>query len=184
MIILNCYQSYHHKSFEFESHSRLGVLDTTLCDKVCQWLGPCRLFFPGHPVSSTNKTDRCNISEILLNVALNTITLFLTLLLCVELKILNFWRIDFLIKWKTEVRKEKKILVFLHEITIDALNVLPIDDDWGHRAHDRILVGFTTIYVISAHGELYSIPHYVIKFVNDLRHIGGFHRFPPPIATI
>jgi len=31
--------------------------------------------FPGTPVSSTNKTDRHNITEILLKVALNTINL-------------------------------------------------------------------------------------------------------------
>jgi hypothetical protein len=31
-------------------------------------------FFPGNPVSSTNKTDRHDIAEILLKVALNTIT--------------------------------------------------------------------------------------------------------------
>ena len=36
-------------------------------DKVCQWFSPCT------PVSSTNKTDRHNITEILLKVALNTI---------------------------------------------------------------------------------------------------------------
>jgi hypothetical protein len=30
-------------------------------------------FFPGLPVSSTNKTDRHDITEILLKVALNTI---------------------------------------------------------------------------------------------------------------
>ena len=30
-------------------------------------------FYPGTPVSSTNKTDRHDIAEILLNVALNTI---------------------------------------------------------------------------------------------------------------
>ena len=35
-----------------------GVLDTTLCDKVCQWLATCRCCSPGIPVSSTNKTDR------------------------------------------------------------------------------------------------------------------------------
>jgi hypothetical protein len=35
-------------------------------------------FSPGIPVSSTNKTDRNNIAEILLKVALNTITLTLT----------------------------------------------------------------------------------------------------------
>ena len=43
---------------------------TTLCDKVCQWLATGRLF---SPVSSTNKTDRHDITEILLKVALNTI---------------------------------------------------------------------------------------------------------------
>jgi hypothetical protein len=40
------------------------------------------------------------------------------------------------------------------------------------------------------HGEVYSIKHYVIKFVGDLRQVGGFLRvlrFPPAIklsATI
>jgi hypothetical protein len=34
-------------------------------------------FSPGIPVSSTNKTDRHDIAEILLKVALNTITLFM-----------------------------------------------------------------------------------------------------------
>ena len=46
---------------------------TTLCDQVCQWLATARWFSPGPPVSSTNKTDRHNITEILLKVALNTI---------------------------------------------------------------------------------------------------------------
>jgi hypothetical protein len=35
-----------------------------------------------------------------------------------------------------------------------------------------------------AHGEVYSIQHYVRKFVNDLRQVGGFlHvlRFPPSL---
>ena len=34
------------------------------------------------------------------------------------------------------------------------------------------------------HGEVYSIQHYVIQFVSDLRQVGGFllvFRFPPPI---
>jgi hypothetical protein len=52
-----------------------GVLSTTLCDKVCQWLASGRWFSPGTPVSSTNKTDRHVITEILLKTAsLNTIT--------------------------------------------------------------------------------------------------------------
>ena len=36
----------------------------------------------------------------------------------------------------------------------------------------------------SVHGEVYSIQHYVIKFVSDLWQVGGFFqvlRFPPPI---
>jgi hypothetical protein len=40
----------------------------TLCDKVCQWLATCWWFSLGPPVSSTNKTDRYNITEILLKV--------------------------------------------------------------------------------------------------------------------
>jgi hypothetical protein len=39
---------------------------------VCQRLATGRWFSPGPPVSSTNKTDRCDITEILLKVALNT----------------------------------------------------------------------------------------------------------------
>ena len=52
---------------------RRSVLDTTLCDKVCQWLAAGRWVSPGTPVSSTNKTDHHNIAEILLKVTLNTI---------------------------------------------------------------------------------------------------------------
>jgi hypothetical protein len=46
---------------------------TTLCDKVCLWLATGRWFSPCPPVSSTNKTDRHVMTEILLKVALNTI---------------------------------------------------------------------------------------------------------------
>jgi hypothetical protein len=46
------------------AHGR-GVLNTTLYDKVCQWLGAGWWFSPGTPVSSTNKTDRHDITEIL-----------------------------------------------------------------------------------------------------------------------
>ena len=53
---------------------RLGVLDTTLCDKVCQWLVAGRWFSLGTLDSSTNKTDCHNIAEILLKVMLNTIS--------------------------------------------------------------------------------------------------------------
>jgi hypothetical protein len=47
-------------------------------------------------------------------------------------------------------------------------------------------VPITTKVVSSnpVHGEVYSIQHYVIKFVSDLRQLGGFLwvlQFPPPI---
>ena len=67
------------------------------------------------------------------------------------------------------------------------------------RSRERIIVGFTTTYASSAYHywccEFESrsgrgVHHYVIKFVSDLRQVGGFLRvlgFPPPIkltATI
>jgi len=58
--------AYHHWCCEFESR-------TTLCDKVCQWLATGRWFSPGPPVSSINKTDLLDLTEILLKVALSTI---------------------------------------------------------------------------------------------------------------
>ena len=68
---------------------------------------------------------------------------------------------------------------------------------WGHCGRDRMVAGFTTTYAISAYhrlccefkpssGKVYSIQHYVIKFVSDLRQLGGVHRvlwFPPPNKT-
>ena len=65
--------AYHHQSCELEHCSWKGVLDTTLYDKVCQWLATGQRFSPGTPVSSTNETDCHDITEILLKVALNTI---------------------------------------------------------------------------------------------------------------
>jgi hypothetical protein len=64
----------------------------------------------------------------------------------------------------------------------------------GRCGGDRMVVEFTTTYAISAYrhwtcdfesrsGEVYSI-HYVIKFVSDLRQVGGFLQalqLPPAI---
>jgi hypothetical protein len=50
-----------------------GVLNTTLYGKVHQLLATGHWFSPGTPVTSTNKTDRHDITEILLKVVLNTI---------------------------------------------------------------------------------------------------------------
>ena len=57
--------------------TRRDVLDTTLCDEACQWLATGRWFSPGTPVSFTNKTDRHDITEKLLKMALNTINLYI-----------------------------------------------------------------------------------------------------------
>jgi hypothetical protein len=72
----------------------------------------------------------------------------------------------------------------------------------GCRSRDRMVVGFTTAYPISAyhhynvassnsaHGEVYSVQHYVMQFVSDLWKVCSFNRvlqFHPPIkltATI
>jgi len=51
-----------------------GLLDTALCYEICHWLATGRWFSLGTPVSSTKKTDRHIIAEILLKVALNTRT--------------------------------------------------------------------------------------------------------------
>jgi hypothetical protein len=53
-----------------------------------------------------------------------------------------------------------------------------------------MVAGFTTTYAINAHqvvssnhdhGEVYSIQHYVIKFVSDVQQVSGYLRFPPLI---
>ena len=54
------------------------VIDTTLCDKVYQWLAAGPWFSRGTRVSSTNKTDRYDITEILLKVVLTHHTPCLT----------------------------------------------------------------------------------------------------------
>ena len=54
-----------------------GVSDTIWCDNVCQWLVRGWWFSLGTPVSCTNKIDRHDVAEILVKVALNTITLTL-----------------------------------------------------------------------------------------------------------
>ena len=69
----------------------------------------------------------------------------------------------------------------------------------GIRGRDRMVVGFTITYAVSAYHRLMfvssnldqgCVQHYVMKFVSDLRQVGRFLRVlrcPPPIkltATI
>jgi len=86
-------------SCKFEPRSWRGVLDTTLCDKVCQWLATGQWFSPSTPGFSTNKIYLNDIAEIVLKVALNIITpsycvlkllLFFVLVVLVTIQNLNF----------------------------------------------------------------------------------------------
>jgi hypothetical protein len=77
------------------------------------------------------------------------------------------------------------------------LSVYILEYEWIRirRVRDRMVIGIITTYAISAHyhkccklesrpSEMYSIPHYVMKFVSDLRQVANFLRvlrFPPPI---
>ena len=57
---------------------------TTICDKVCQGLATGLWFSLGPLVFSTNKTDRHDITEILLKVALKTIKQTNNCKICVQ----------------------------------------------------------------------------------------------------
>ena len=62
--------------------------------KVCQWFVTGRWFSPGTLLSSTNKTDRHDINEILLKVALNTRNQTIKLLpknKCIFYKAAAYW---------------------------------------------------------------------------------------------
>ena len=71
--------SYKHITNIAWVHARLCKLQkgcirlAAASDKVYQLLAHCRWFSPGTPASSTTKTGRHGIAEILLKVALNTI---------------------------------------------------------------------------------------------------------------
>ena len=87
-----------------------GVLYTTLCDKVCQWLSAGLWFFIG----SSNKTDRHDITEILLKVTLNTITLN-------SYKIIIFWVHKS--KMATTARQSKQPIGCTIYISVRCLNI-------------------------------------------------------------
>ena len=53
---------------------------------VIKFVSDLQQFSPSSPVYSTNKTDRHNVTEILLKVVLNTINLTLTLYLMISIK--------------------------------------------------------------------------------------------------
>ena len=84
-------------------------------------------------------------------------------------------------------------LIFLFVTTMYQFNTFFTILYGGHCGRDLMVVGFTTTYAISAYIhwscefeshsiEVYSIQHYVINFVSDLRQVCGFLQalwFPP-----
>jgi hypothetical protein len=68
---------------------------TILCDKLCQWLATGQWFSPGPSISSTNKIDHHDITEILLIVVLNTIKQTIALQVQWNILLLNTLRLNF-----------------------------------------------------------------------------------------
>jgi hypothetical protein len=88
---------------------------TTLCDKVCQWLATGLWVSLCPPVSSTNKTYRHDIAEILLKVALNTIRPTNQQLLFVSMSSGNF-SIKFLILWNNLFLRSVCGPLYMHHV--------------------------------------------------------------------
>jgi len=101
----------------------------------------------------------------------------------------------FCLLWRIRIvhKYERHIFVY-RSITIYSFTL----SEWMsvRCSSDRMVVGFTTTCAIRAYhhcsccefefrsGEVHSIQHYVIKFVSDLRQVGGFLRvlrLHPPI---
>ena len=127
----NCNGSFPFMYFPLPLSLPRLVLDTTLCDKVCQWLVTGRRFSQRIQVSSTNKTDSHYITEILLKVALSTISLNLTLRnihievgqLCVR----SFDTWIYLYFSKTKVVSSTRAHVDVYCIQFSVCQWLPID---------------------------------------------------------
>ena len=110
---------------------------TILCDKVCQWLATGRWSSAGPPVSSTIKTDRHDITEISLKVALNTIkqtnTIFTKISLPLTIHRHNICNVfPFYHTWKTIIKlyiQEFPRLTFVLP-TISTPKNMPCLRDW------------------------------------------------------
>ena len=101
---------------------------------------------------------------------------------------------DLILNHENEYDDNNRLLSLNVQITIGQ-----ILSSRGRRGRDRMVVGFTTIYEISAYHHCCcefesrsgrGVQNYVITLVSDLRQVNGFLRvirFPPPIkltATI
>jgi hypothetical protein len=74
------------------------------------------------------------------------------------------------------------VLLIRTRINISLENVLGPSWSYGSWIYNYLYI--LKLCSNPAHGEVYSILHYVIKFVSDFRQVYGFLpvlRFPPPI---
>ena len=101
--------------------------------------------------------------------------------------------IDWLIDWSIDLcPAENKLCIFMSKPT-SIIYIYVKEENWGLRGRDSMVVGYTTTYAISAYHHWCcdfksqsgrGVQYYVIKFVCDLRQVGGFLRvllFPTPI---
>jgi hypothetical protein len=57
------------------------------------------------------------------------------------------------------------------------------DSIWLLDLQLSVLVTTNDLTSNTGHGEVYSIQHYLIKFVGDLLQVCSFLQFPPPIKV-
>jgi hypothetical protein len=86
---------------------------------------------------------------------------------------------------------DKKIEVTNNKIDLNQGNILSVYQNYTQslsEMNNTVQYQLDTIskmegpqVIYLTHGEVYSIQHYVMKFVSDLQQIGGFLWFLPPI---
>jgi hypothetical protein len=70
-------------------------------------------------------------------------------------------------------------------LSVTLHHIVPVRNSLQELQYVSVMTSMT--YIVSSNppnGEVYSIQHYVMKFVSDLRQVGGFLPvlpFPPPI---
>jgi hypothetical protein len=103
---------------------RRGVLDTTLCEKVCQWLVSGRWFSPDTPVSSTNKTDPHDITEILLKVTLFIVKNYSRIISLINQKCLKYEHSHLIWNYMKKIKQftYREPFFFINQVI---LNVIP-----------------------------------------------------------
>ena len=106
-------------AFGFVNYKKGCTRLVAASDKVYQLLDHDRWLSPGTPASSTTKTGRHDIAEILLKVALNTINQ------SISLKMPYFWKItdlaEILLKVMLNTKKKFKIKSII-DITLDFIS--------------------------------------------------------------